>query len=248
MLDKQIEFVQKHIPVKYVWTWEFDQTKERLDYWFKGPVKDYYATQSKYRGQIGIHYMRRRGRTINNLNDYKLFIAQESNGLTALGQLLFQQSVESYVYSILGAQASPRWPIVGQGAKSLQTQVVFRKIVCNTVVEDNQTITINNMRRAIVDSHVILNTAITPRMILVPGSLIILKQKIPGFNNILTMANYSMSFRLNDNVNKVPEEKEQKGEIKDDSRTYSNPVSNAIDHSNTSNIKRISEKDYRGNI
>ena len=93
----------------------------------------------------------------------------------------------SYVYSILGAQASTRWPIVGQGAKSSQTQVVFRKIVRDTIVEDNQTITINNMRKAIVYTNAILNTAITPGMILVPGSLIILKQKIPGFNNILTM-------------------------------------------------------------
>ena len=131
MTDKEIDFVKKHIPVKYIWTWEFDQTKERLDYWLKkqprGSVKDYYTTQSKYGGQIGIHYMRRRGRTINNVNDYKLFIAQEINGLTALGQLLFQQSAESYVYSILGSQASTQWPIVGQGAKSLQTQVVFRQ-------------------------------------------------------------------------------------------------------------------------
>ena len=31
MTDKQIEFVERHIPVKYIWTWEFDQTKERLD-------------------------------------------------------------------------------------------------------------------------------------------------------------------------------------------------------------------------
>ena len=130
MTNKEIDFVKKHILVKYIWTWEFDQTKERLDYWFKkqprGSVKDYYTTQNKYGGQIGIHCMWQRGRTINNINYYKLFIAQETNGLTALGQLLFQQSMESYVYSILGAQASTRWPIVGQGAKSLQTQVVFR--------------------------------------------------------------------------------------------------------------------------
>ena len=57
------------------------------------------------------------------------------------------------------------------------------------------------MRKAIVDTNVILNTAITSGMILVPGSLIILKQKIPGFNNILTMANYSMIFGLNNDVN-----------------------------------------------
>ena len=31
MTDKEIDFVKKHIPVKYIWTWEFDQAKERLD-------------------------------------------------------------------------------------------------------------------------------------------------------------------------------------------------------------------------
>ena len=205
-VDKQIEFVEKHIPVKYNWTWEFDQTKERLDYWLRkqprGTVKDYYTTQSKYGGQIGIHHMRRGGRIINSLDDYKLFIAQESNRLTALGQFLFQQSVESFVYSVLGFQASTRCAIVGQGAERLQTRVVFRKIVQDTVVKDDQTITVNNMRKAIVDTHVILNTAITPGMILIPGSLIMLKQKIFGFNNILTMANYSMVFGKNGDVNR----------------------------------------------
>ena len=270
MLDKQIEFIKKHIPVKYVWTREFDQTKERLDYWFKkqlrGTVKDCYTTQSKYGRQIGIHYMKQRGRTINNINDYKLFIAQESNGLTSLGQLLFQQSVESYVYSILGAQASTRWPIAGQGAKSLRTQAVFKIIVRDNVVEDDQTITINNMKRAIVDTNVILNTAITPGMILVPGSLVILKQKIPGFNNILTMANCSMSFGLNDGVNKilypsrVPETTEDADGIKNDIkssirspirgpiRSPPRSVFSAVNDSNTSNIKVLTGENFTNNI
>ena len=107
------------------------------------------------------------------------------------------------MYSVLGAQASTRWPIVGQGAKSLQTQVVFRKIVSDTIIEGDQTITIGNMRKAIGDTHVILNTAISPGMILVPGDLIILTEKIPGYNNILTVADETMKFGLNDRVNKV---------------------------------------------
>ena len=193
--------------------------------------------------------MKRRGRTINNLNDYRLFVAQESNGLTALGQLLFQQSVESFVYSILGSQASTRWPIVGQGAKSLQTQVVFRKIVRDTIIEDNQTITINNMRKAILDTHAILNTAITPGMILVPGGLIILKQKIPGYNNILTIANYSMSFGLNNDVNKTPKTLEQSpSPVKNDSGNFSGLVSNNINHNNISNIKTFTGRNLTTNI
>ena len=207
MTPEHFKLIREHIPVKYIWKWEFDQTKERLDLWLHKKhragisVKDYYTTQSKYGGQIGIHYMQRQGRTYHSLNDYELFIAQKTNGLTALGQLLFQQSVESFVYSVLGAQASTRWPIVGQGAKSLQTQVVFRKIVNDTIIEDDQTVTISNMRKAIADTHVILNTAITPGMILVPGNLIILAQEIPGYNNILTVADQSMKFGMNEDIN-----------------------------------------------
>ena len=208
MSDEHYELIRKHIPVKYIWKWEFDQTRERLDLWLSKKhhagvtVKDYYTSMSKYGGQIGIHYMKRMGRTYHSLNDYGLFVAQKSNGLTPLGQLLFQQSVESFVYSVLGAQAATRWPIVGQGAKSLQTQVEFKKIVHDTIVEDDQTITIGNMRKAIADTHVILNTAISPGMILIPGDLIILTEKIPGYNNILTVADETMKFGLNDKVNK----------------------------------------------
>ena len=87
--------------------------------------------------------------------------------LTAWGQLLVQQSIESFVYSVLAAQASTRWANVSEGAKSLQTQVVFRKIVNDTIIEDDQTITINDMRRAIIDTKVVLNTGITPGPILI---------------------------------------------------------------------------------
>ena len=209
MTDKHFEFVQKHIPVEYKWSWKFEQTREV--YWlFLKKLKErhivykkWYSTKSKYGGQIGFHYLQREGRTIKSLNDYQLFIAQKSNGLTPLGQLLFQQSIESFVYSVLGAQAQTRWAIVDEGAKSLQTQVVFRKIVQDTVIEDDETITIGDMRKAIKDTKVILNTAITPGIILIPGSLIILKRKIARFNNILTLGQSWMTFGENPTVNKV---------------------------------------------
>ena len=54
--------------------------------------------------------------------DWMKFIKDDSDGLTKTGQILVQSAIESYVYSVLGAQAQTRWPIVGQGAKSLQTQ------------------------------------------------------------------------------------------------------------------------------
>ena len=257
MSDEHYELIRKHIPVKYIWHWEFDQTRERLDLWLRKKhhggvtVKDYYTSQSKYGGQIGIHYMKRLGRTYHSLNDYELFIARKSNGLTPLGQLLFQQSVESFVYSVLGSQAATRWPIVGQGAKSLQTQVEFKKIVHDTIIEDDQTITIGNMRKAIADTHVILNTAISPGMILIPGDLIILTEKIPGYNNILTVADTTMKFGLNDKVNKEPKRiaPKPKPKVTEDKNDDPNIVSTSgtnipADNRNTDRTRRESTRSY----
>ncbi len=130
-----------------------------------------------------------------------MFIATTTNGLTKIGQKLFQQSIESCVYSILGAQAKTRWSIIGEGAKSLQTQDVFHKIVKESLVESDVTITISNMRTAIETTNVVLNMAISPGMILVPSDLIIQKKKIPGYNNILKLATDKMKFGKNADVN-----------------------------------------------
>ena len=79
MTDDHKALVQSHIPAKYNWKWEFYRGKERLDLWLSkqaiGSVKDYYTSTSKYGGQIMIHYMKRLGKTINSLDDYKLFFA-----------------------------------------------------------------------------------------------------------------------------------------------------------------------------
>jgi hypothetical protein len=105
------------------------------------------------------------------------------------------------VYSVLGAQAKTRWSITGQGAKSLQTQEVFRKVVKDTVVQDDVTVTISNMRTAISNTHVILNFAIMPGLVLIPSDLRILTEPIPGFSNVLTLARNGMTFGKNEKVN-----------------------------------------------
>ncbi len=105
------------------------------------------------------------------------------------------------MYAVLGTQAKTRWSIIGEGAKSLQTQDVFRTIVKETIAQSDTTITISNMRTAIASTNVVLNMAISPGMILVLSNLIIQKEKIPGYNNVLTLATDKMKFGKNTNVN-----------------------------------------------
>ena len=143
-------------------------------------------------------------KTVNNSDtDWMRFIKDDSEGLTKTGQVLLQSAMESYVYSALGAQAQTRWPIVGQGAKSLQMQQIFYRLVKDTILQDNPTKSISDMRTALKDTNVVLNMAITPGIILIPSNTIVLKDKVEGYNNVLTLATNAMKFGVNTNVNYV---------------------------------------------
>ena len=147
--------VRKYLPIKHIKVLSVGKDRDGNYEYYKGTVN--YST-----------------------TDYKSLIAQSTTGLTKIGQKLFQQSIESYVYAVLGAQAKSRWSIVGEGAKSTQTQDVFHTIVEETIVENDVTILISNLRTAIKNTNVVLNIAISPGVILVPSDLIIQKEKIPS--------------------------------------------------------------------
>ena len=133
--------------------------------------------------------------------DYRSFIAFHSEGLTEIGQKLFQESLESFNYCVLGAEARTRWSIVGKGAKSSQTQDVFRKIVEDTIFQNGTTVLISNMRTSIQATNVVLNLAVVPNVILMPSNFVILDKKIEGYNNVLTTETDEMKFGVNKDVN-----------------------------------------------
>ena len=112
-------------------------------------------------------------------------------------------TIESYVYSVLGSQARTRWLIVGQGAKSLQTQDIFHVLVKDSIVQDDPVKNISNLRTAIENTNVLLNLVICPGIILIPSSMIILKKRVAGYNNYLTLATKDMKFSVNEDVNRV---------------------------------------------
>ncbi len=201
--------VKKHKPTHVGWVDAYDQGREEINTWLLEKQKEgelrkirkWSYSKNSHGYVTGIKCQKVGGHFPNSVDDYKMFIATTTNGLTKIGQKLFQQSIESCVYSILGAQAKTRWSIVGEGAKSLQTQDVFHKIVKESLVESDVTITISNMRTAIETTNVVLNMAISPGMILVPSDLIIQKKKIPGYNNILKLATDKTKFGKNADVN-----------------------------------------------
>ncbi len=200
-----IPFVRKHTPYVKVWENSFYKTDMTLNEWHEwAENRDPEVRNHSYdKKRGGIKYQALIGTRNGHANDYRRFIAHETTGLTKIGQKLFQRSVQSYVYAVLGAQAKTRWSIVDEGAKSLQTQDVFYTISKETISESDVTIMISNMRTAIESTNVVLNMAISPGMILVPSNLIIQKKKIPGYNNVLTLATDKMKFGKNAGVNYI---------------------------------------------
>ena len=202
-----LDLIKRELPVKKTWKKKYHYGKETVSAWLRtqpnrANIRNAKNYGSKYGGAIGIMYEEvDEVSPADSSNDWKKFFLTDSNGIMKTGQLLLQKAVESYVYCVLGAQANTRWKIVGEGAKSLQTQEAFAKLAKETVAEDDDTVLISNMRTAVSATNVVLNLAILPRMILIPSDMIILKEKIPGYNNTLTIATKSMKFGKNPGLN-----------------------------------------------
>ena len=71
----------------------------------------------------------------------------------------------------------------------------------DSIINYDTTIWINNMNTAITATNVILNTAISPTLWLIPSSMIILKNPIEGYNNKLKVSSEEMKFGINKKLN-----------------------------------------------
>ena len=202
-----IELVKTNLPTKTAWISKFVRTRENISLWYqrhpnKHDIRNYrYRMSRNHTGVLGIEYQEIDRVTNKSDDDWVNFIKSDSDGLTKTGQKLFKLAIESYVYYVLGAQAQTRWPIVLQGAKSLQTQDIFHRLVKDTITQDDPVKAVSDMRLAIKNTNVVLNMAISPYLILIPSNMIILKERVAGYNNVLTLATKDMKFGVNREVN-----------------------------------------------
>ena len=179
MLDE----IHKNLPVKKVWTKKYHQGKETISVWLNKQsnkdnirnARDYGGGVGGVGGVIGIEYKEvSEVVPMDESKDWQKFIQDDSNRVTKTGQLFLQKAAEAYVYCVLGALAQTRWKIIGEGAKSLQTQEIFNKLVNDPVAQDDDTVLITNMGIAVKATNVVLNLAILPKLVLIPSDLLIL--------------------------------------------------------------------------
>ena len=79
--------------------------------------------------------------------------------MTTQGTELLNYSIESYIYSVHGAQARTKQSIYGPRASALETQNVFKQIVEDSIINYDTPTWINNMNQAITSTNVVLNIA-----------------------------------------------------------------------------------------
>lgn len=196
--------------------WEFNDVSTHWVWWHPRMKMDVKEFQRK--GNENIQNIRRIGKKVyydivGDLredigSDYKTLLMEKSSGLTRVGQILFQESTQAYVFCVLGAQVKTRWKIVGDNVKSFQTQTVFQdQLVPERIALNNLTKLISDLRLAVRDSKVRLDFCISPGLVLIPSQMVFIEDS-PGYNNIITVAS-DQKFGVN-NVNRIKKKEEEK--------------------------------------
>ena len=85
-------------------------------------------------------------------NDYKQYMPMISNGFTKIDIQYINQSIESYLYCIPGAQAKTQVIFSNRGS-ALEGQRQFRKLIKVTIFNYDISTSINNMNRVITDCN-----------------------------------------------------------------------------------------------
>ena len=134
------------------------------------------------------------------LDDYRRYVLIKSSGFTKIGLQCINESIEAFIYSVLGAQTRTKQSIVSNRGSAYETQQEFRDIVEHSILNFNISLWINDMNRSIISTNIILNMAISPSLWLLSNNQIILKNPVPGYNNTIKIANKSMDFGYN-NIN-----------------------------------------------
>jgi len=129
---------------------------------------------------------------------YQYFMLNESKGLTKAGLSRLNQSIEAFVYCILGSQVQTRSSIIGNTGSAQEAQTVFLQLFESSIVETDISKSIQRYQLAIQESKQKLDLAISPGCWLLPSSLVINNSSVLGYNNKLVRASADMKFGVND--------------------------------------------------
>ena len=134
-------------------------------------------------------------------NRYEYFICPISLGLTSAGLSRINQSIESFCYSILGAQVNVRSSIASSQGSSIETQREFLGLVEDAIRNPDISKSVQRFQLAIESAKVRLDLAISPGTWLLPSKMVVNTESVVGYNNKLKKATSFMKIGVNSDLN-----------------------------------------------
>ena len=138
---------------------------------------------------------------IEPYEQYAWFVPKNSSGLTQAGLSRINQSIEAFVYCILGTQVNVRSSILGEGGRAKEAQTEFLTLVEDAIRQPDLAQSVQRYQLAVDEAKVRLNLAVCPGVWLMPARMIINTESTVGYNNYLKQAIPKMKLGVNNDVN-----------------------------------------------
>ena len=124
----------------------------------------------------------------DDIEQYAWFVPKNSSGLTKAGLARINQSIEAFVYCILGAQVNVRSSIIGDGGRATEAQSEFLTLMESAIIQPDLAQSVQRYQLSVDEAKVRLNLAVAPMAWLMPANMIINKASVVGYNNKLKQA------------------------------------------------------------
>ena len=122
-------------------------------------------------------------------------------GLTQAGLSRINQSIEAFVYCILGAQVNLRSSILGEDGRAKEAQTELLNLMEDAIRQTDLAKSVQRYQLAVNEAKVRLNLAVCPGAWLMPARMVINTGSIVGYNNKLKQAKAGMKLGVNNDVN-----------------------------------------------
>ena len=129
------------------------------------------------------------------------FCPNVAEGLTQAGLARINQSIEAFVYCVLGSQVNVRSSILGSGGRAKEAQSEFLVLVEDSIRQPDLAKSVQRYQLAVDEAKVRLDLAVCPGAWLMPARMVINTGSVIGFNNQLKQALPGMKLGVNDGVN-----------------------------------------------
>ena len=132
---------------------------------------------------------------------YDWFVPNKSAGLTKAGLARINESIEAFVYCILGAQVNAHSSIIGGGGSAKEVQTEFLALMEDAITQTDIAKSVQRYQLAVDQAKVRLNLAVAPMAWLMPSNMIINTTSVVGYNNRLKQAVSGAKLGVNNEMN-----------------------------------------------